>query len=73
MAYDADFPYGCDCGEQYRSFYAARDCRKCRYYLHDDERTGRVIFEPTEGEFVVLVGFHGTYAGKLHGPMPVGW
>ena len=51
-ATNAEFPYGCECGEQYTTIGGAECCRKCRTYLADggtgsvvDLRTGSVVVE----------------------------
>lgn len=38
-----EFPYGCNCGEQYSTMDAARWCRKCRTYLTPEANTGVVV------------------------------
>ena len=42
-ATDREFPYGCNCGEQYSNMNAARFCRKCRTYLPEGQNTGEVV------------------------------
>lgn len=34
---DREYPWACSCGEQYRTYDAAANCRKCRTYLRTDD------------------------------------
>ena len=40
---DREFPWGCWCGEQYRTEEAAWGCKKCRQYLMEEDFSKREV------------------------------
>ena len=47
--FDTDYPFGCQCGESYKTAEAAWGCRKCRDYLYLDDFINRKVYHGFPG------------------------